>query len=102
MTQSTSQKGNRVNIFSPEFKEQIAKTFSELISRIGRSENHVAKSKFHKDFQPRQKKEDVSPLTYNKKSITSTLLDEKHIVKVVLIITNCGHRKERSNDKACT
>ena len=37
VTQSTSQKGNRVNnISSPEFKEQIAKTFPELISRIGR------------------------------------------------------------------
>ena len=53
VTQSTSQKSNRVNnISSPEFKEQIAKTFPELISRIGRSKNHVVNSKFHKDFQP--------------------------------------------------
>ena len=37
VTQSTSQKGNNVNnISSPEFKEQIAKTFPEMISRIGR------------------------------------------------------------------
>ena len=55
VTQSTSQKGNCLNnISSPEFKELIAKTFfPELISRIGRSKNHVAKSKFHKNFQPR-------------------------------------------------
>ena len=51
VTQSISQKGNRVNnISSPEFKEQIAKTFPELISHIGRSKNHVAKSKFNKDI----------------------------------------------------
>ena len=37
VTQSTSEKGNHVNnISSPEFKEQIAKTFPELILRIGR------------------------------------------------------------------
>ena len=54
VTQSTSQKSKCVdNISSPLFKELIAKTFHELISRIGRSTNHVAKSKFHKDFQPR-------------------------------------------------
>ena len=55
VTQSASHEGNRVNNISssPEFKEQIAKNFPELISGIGRSKNHVAKSKFHKDFQPR-------------------------------------------------
>ena len=54
VTQSTFLKGNRVNnTASPEFKEQIAKTFPGLVSRIGRSKIHVAKSKFHKDFQPR-------------------------------------------------
>ena len=67
---STSQKGNRVNnISSPEFREQIAKTFPELISRIGRSKNHVARSKFNKDFQPRHQKLDVFQLIYNKKLI---------------------------------
>ena len=63
VAQSASQKGNRVNnISSPEFKEQIAKTFPELISRIGRSKNHVAKSKFYKDFQPRHQKRRRIPM----------------------------------------
>ena len=54
VTQSTFLKGNRVNnIASPEFKEQIAKTFLGLVSRIGRSKSNVAKSKFQTDFQPR-------------------------------------------------
>ena len=79
VTQSTSQKSNRVNnISSPEFKEQIAKTFPELIMRIGRSKNQVAKSKFHKDFQPRHQKLDVFQLICKKKSISNKkkLLDE--------------------------
>ena len=68
VTQSTSQKGNRVNnISSPEFKEQIAKTFRELISRKGRSKNHVAKSKFHKDFQPRLQKGRRIPINLQEK-----------------------------------
>ena len=62
VTQSTFHKGNRVNISSLEFKEQIAKTFPELISRIGRSKNYVAKSKFHKDFQPRHQKGERVPI----------------------------------------
>ena len=70
MTQSTFLKGNRVNnIASPEFKEQIATTFPGLVSRIGRSKSHVAKSKFHNDFQPRHQKVDVSLLTFKKKLI---------------------------------
>ena len=70
VTQSTFLKGNRVNnIASPEFKEQIAKTFPGLVSRIGRSKSHVAKSKFHKDFQPRHQKVDVSLLIFKTKSI---------------------------------
>ena len=72
VTQSTSHKSNRNNnIFSsPEFKEQIAKTFPELISRIGRPKNHVEKSQFHKKFNLDIKKVDVFQLTYKKKSIT--------------------------------
>ena len=51
VTQSTSQKGNRVNnVSSPEIKAQIRKTFPELISRIGRSKNRVARSKLQEDF----------------------------------------------------
>ena len=50
VTQSKSQKVNDINISAPQFKEQIAKTFPELISRIGRSKNQVEKSKFRKNF----------------------------------------------------
>ena len=64
VTQSASHKGNRVNNISSEseFKEQIAKTFPELISGIGRSKNHVAKSKFHKVLQPKHKKSRRIPI----------------------------------------
>ena len=82
-TQSTSQKGNRVNnISSPEFKEQIAKTFSELISRIGRSKNHVAKSTFHKDFQSSHQKVRRIPINLQEKvnNELKKLLDKKHII----------------------
>ena len=42
--------GNQVNTFLQysEIKEYIALTFPNLISRIGRSKDHVAKSNFHK------------------------------------------------------
>ena len=52
VTQSSSPKSNLVNKISSssEFKEQIAKTLPNLVSRNGRSKNHVAKSIFHKDF----------------------------------------------------
>ena len=85
VTQSTSQKGNRVNnILSPEFKEQIAKTFPDLFSLIGRSKNHVAKSKFHKDFQPRHQKSRRIPINLQEKVIIelNKLLDERHIIKL--------------------
>ena len=85
VTQSTSQKGNCVNnISSPEFKELNAKIFSELISRIGRSKNHVAKSKSHKNFQPRHQKGWQIPINLQEKANTELkkLLDEKHIVKL--------------------
>ena len=73
VTQSTSLKGNLVNNISSssEFREQIAKTFPELISRIGRSKNHVAKFKFHKNFQPRHQKADVFQSVCQIKSITN-------------------------------
>ena len=85
VTQSTSQKGNRVNnISSPEIKEKIAKTFPELISHIGRSKNHVAKSKFHKDFQLRHQKVRSIPINLREKVNIELekLLDEKHIIKL--------------------
>ena len=85
VTQSTLLKGNRVNnISSPEFKEQIAKTFPGLMSRIGRSKSHVAKSKFHKDFQPRHQKGRRIPINLQEKVNIELkkLLDEKHIIKL--------------------
>ena len=85
VTQSTFLEGNHVNnISSPEFKEQIAKTFPVLISRIGRSKSHVAKSKFHKDFQPRHQKGRRIPINLQDKVNfeLKNLLDEKHIIKL--------------------
>ena len=85
VTQSTLLKGNRVNnIASPEFKEQIAKTFPGLVSRIGRSKIHVAKSKFHKDFQPRHQNVRRIPINLQDKVKTELkkLLAEKHIIKL--------------------
>ena len=83
VTQSTSHKGNCVNnnSSSPEFKEQITKTFPELISRIGRSKHHVAKSKFHKDFQPRHQKGRRIPIKKFNNELKK-LLDKKHIKKL--------------------
>ena len=82
VTQSTAHKSNCVNNISssPEFKEQIAKTFPVLISRIGRSKNHVAKSKFHKDFQ----KGRHIPINLQDKvnNELKKLLDEKHMIKL--------------------
>ena len=85
VTQSTSQKSKCVNnISSPEFIRLIAKTFPELVSRIGRSKNHVAKSKFHKDFQPGHQKgrQTTINLQENVNTELKKLLDEKHIVKL--------------------
>ena len=85
VTQSTSLKGNRVNnIASPKFKEQIAKNFPGLVSRIGRSKSHVAKSKFQKDFQPRHQKSRRIPINFQEKVNTEIrkLLAENHIIKL--------------------
>ena len=82
MTQSTSPKCNLVNniSFSSEYKEQIAETFTELISRIGRPNNHVAISKFHKEFQPRHQKGRRIPINLHDKvnNELKKLLDQKH------------------------
>ena len=85
VTHSTFLKGNRVNnIASPEFKEQIATTFPGLVSRIGRSKSHVAKSKVHKDFQLRHQKGRRIPTNLQEKfnSELRKLLAEKHIIKL--------------------
>ena len=85
VTQSTLLKGNGVNnLASPEFKEQIAKKFPGLVSRIGRSKSHVAKSKFHKNFQPRHQKGRRIPINLQDKVNTELrkLLAEKHIIKL--------------------
>ena len=85
VTQSTSQKGNRVNnISSPEFKEQIAKTFSGQISRIWWPKNHASKPQFRKYFQPRHQKVRRVPINLQEKvnNELKKLLDEKLIVKL--------------------
>ena len=58
VTQPPSLTGNQVKRFSPHsaFKERIALKFTNLISRIERSKNLVAKPKFYKIFQPRHQK----------------------------------------------
>ena len=70
VTQSISHKCSRVNSIysSPELKKQIAKTFPELISRIGTSQNHVA---FTKTVNLAIKNVDLFQLTYKIKSITN-------------------------------
>ena len=85
VTQSTLQKGNYVNnIASSEFKEQIATKFPGLLSRIGRSKSHVAKSKFHKNIQARHQKGRRIPINLQEKDNTELrkLLAEKHIIKL--------------------
>ena len=84
-TQCTLLKGKSVNnIASLEFKEQIAKKFPGLVSRNGRSKSHVAKSKFHKNFQPRHQKGRRIPINLQDKFNTELrkLLAEKHIIKL--------------------
>ena len=55
-----------------------------MISRIGKSKNHEAKSKFHKDFQPRHQKGRRIPINLqgNFNIELNKLLDEKHILKL--------------------
>ena len=69
VTQSSSPKSNLVNNISSssDFKEKIEKTFLNLISRIGRSRNHLAKSNFHKDIQPRHQKGRRIPISLQDK-----------------------------------
>ena len=85
VTQSSFLKGNIINnIESPEFTEQIAKTFPGLVSRIGRSKSHVAKSKLQKNFQPRHQKGRRIPINLRDKvnAELRKLLAEKHIIKL--------------------
>ena len=85
VTHSIFLKGNSMNnIASPEFKEQIAKTFPGLVSRIGRSKSHIAKSKVHKDFQPRHQKDRRISINLRDKvnAELRKLLAEKHIIKL--------------------
>ena len=83
---SSSSRGNQVDNLSSssEFNQQITENFPNMISRIGRSENHVAKSNFHKDFQPRHQRGRRIPfnLQYKVNKELKNLLDEKHIIKL--------------------
>ena len=85
VTQTSSVQGKRVNTISSssEFKEHIATNFPNLISRNGRPKNHVAKSNFHEDLQPRHQKGRRIPLNLQDKvnSELKKLLVGKHIIK---------------------
>ena len=85
VTQSSSPKGKLVNNISSssEFKEQIAKTFPNLVSCIERPKNQVAKSNFHKDFRPRHQKGRRIPINLQDKvnNELKKMLDGKHIIK---------------------
>ena len=55
-----------------------------MISRIGRSKNHVAKSKFHKGFQPRHPTVRRKPINLQEKvnKELQKIIDENHIIKL--------------------
>ena len=93
VTKSSSPKGKLVNNISSssEFKEQIAKTFPNLVSCIGRSKNQVAKSNVHKDFEPRHQKGRRIPINLQDKvnKELKKLLDGKHIIKFSSCPDNC-------------
>ena len=86
VAQSSSVKGNQVNtiVSSLEFNEHIAKSFPNLILRIGKLKNHVAKSNFHKDIQPRHQKGRRIRINLQDKvnKELQKLLDENHIIKL--------------------
>ena len=86
VTQSSSSQANQFNNISSlsEFKKHIVQNFPSLISRIRKSKNHVAKSNFQEDFQPRhQKGERIADNLQDKvNKKLQTLLDEKHIIKL--------------------
>ena len=56
---------NIINNSTCKFKETIATQFPHLISRIGLSKTHVAKSKFHQKFTAKHQKVDAFPIIYN-------------------------------------
>ena len=56
VTQPSSQKANQVINFSPHRAKYSSSFHQNLKYRIGSSENRVAKSKFHEQFQPRHQK----------------------------------------------
>ena len=92
VTKSSSFQGNHVNTISSlsEFQEHIAKKYFNLISRVGRSKNHVAKSNFHKDFQPRHQKGRRIPINLQDKVNIELrrLMEEKRIIK----LSNCSDK----------
>ena len=50
---------NNINTSTCKIKETIATQFPHLVSRIGLSKTHVAKSKFHQNFTAKHQKVDV-------------------------------------------
>ena len=102
-TEPHSYTGSQVNTISPhsELKEHIASQFPNKISRIGRQKNNVAKSKFHKTFQPRYQKGRRMPnilqdkVNNELKKLLANCPDEN------FYLPNCGHCLKRSVNQTC-
>ena len=86
LTHYSFSQGNQVNNISSssDFKKHTAANSPNLILRVGRSNNHVVVSKFHRDFQPRHQKCGRIPIYLQNKvnKELKKLLDEKHIIKL--------------------
>ena len=80
-----SDEGSMVNTITPQcpFKTYIASQFPQLISRIGRSKIYIAKSKLHKNFQPKRQKVRRVPINLQERvhNEIKKLLEEEHINK---------------------
>ena len=72
------------------FKTRIANQFRQLISRIGRSKVHIAKSKFHKNFQTKHQKGRREPFNLQERVHIEIkkLLQEEHIENLIYVPTN--------------
>ena len=70
------------------FKTRIAKQFTQLITRIGRSKIHIVKSKFHRNFQPKHQNGRRVPINLKERvnNEIKKLLEEGHIEKM----NNCS------------
>ena len=90
VTQTSKNEGSMVNTITSQcpFKTRIAKQFPQLITRIGRSKIHIVKSKFHRNFQPKNQKGRRVPINLQERvnNEIKNLLEEGHIEK----LNNCS------------